>query len=376
MASRPITPPMKILSIDTTMAACSAAIVDTEAAQPLAEAFLPMERGHAEALAPMVDHLMRQSGLALSQIDRIAVTVGPGTFTGVRIGLSFARGLGVALGIPIIGIDSLSAIATNAPEESPLLVVLDARNDDVYAALFDASRRLIAGPLLSKTGSAAEMAPSETLLLGTASHTLRAVSGRSDLRMSKGSDLPIAAHFARLAARAEPAGIPAPLYLRAADAKPQATALRKIETLCFETADQSTASLLAVLHADAFEEGWTAAAFEGLLSLPGTAALIAMERGEPLAFILTRRAADEAEIITLGTRIPDQRRGVAQQLIGAQMERLKAAGVLTIFLEVATSNDPARALYGKVGFVEAGLRKDYYRRNGFHEDALVLRKEL
>ena len=83
---------MKILSLDTAMAACSAAVVDTDAGSPLAAAFVPMERGHAEALPPMVSEVLQVAGLDIRHIDRIAVTTGPGTFTGVRIGLAFARG--------------------------------------------------------------------------------------------------------------------------------------------------------------------------------------------------------------------------------------------------------------------------------------------
>ena len=367
---------MIILSLDTTMAACSAAVVDTEAATPLAEAFTPMERGHAEALPPMVGRVMRMTGLGLPQIDRIAVTVGPGTFTGVRVGLSFARGLGLTLGIPVAGIDSLSAIAANEAGDCPLLVLSDARNAEVYAAIFDRSHKLISGPQLSKIGDVADQLPSEALLLGTASAAVLAASGRDDLKISREGDLPVAARFAHLAVFAESGGLPVPLYLRAPDAKPQATALRKFEALSFVAAGRSSALLLAGLHADAFEESWTAAAFLDLLGMPGATALVAMERDEPLAFILTRQAADEAEIIALGTRLSAQRRGAAQQLISQQMARLQLAGVQRIFLEVARSNAPARALYGKAGFVEAGLRRGYYRRKGYLEDALVFRKEL
>jgi tRNA threonylcarbamoyladenosine biosynthesis protein TsaB len=118
---------MKILSLDTSMAACSVAVIDTGSVPPLAEAFRAMERGHAEALAPMVAEVMQASGLEFRDLDRIAVTIGPGTFTGVRIGLSFARGAGLACGVPVIGIDSLSAISANARSGLPLLVVAGAR---------------------------------------------------------------------------------------------------------------------------------------------------------------------------------------------------------------------------------------------------------
>ncbi len=128
---------MKLLALDTAMAACSVAVYDSQRACVLASAFASMERGHAEAIAPMVRDVMVEAGLEFRELDRIAVTIGPGTFTGVRIGLSMARGLGLALDRPVTGIDTLSAIAVNEAR-APLLVTADARRDEVYAALFDA----------------------------------------------------------------------------------------------------------------------------------------------------------------------------------------------------------------------------------------------
>lgn len=367
---------MKILSLDTAMAACSAAVIDTESPLPLAEACVAMERGHAEALPPMVAEVMAASGLAFADIDRIAVTTGPGTFTGVRIGLAFARGLGLALGIPVIGIDSLSAIAANEPAHAPLLVVSDARNGEVYAARFDAERKLISGPGVTTAVRASEELSSNMLILGTATSTVIAASGRADVSASRVNPLPVASHFARLAASALPGPMPAPLYLRAPDAKPQSVPLRQVSVLTFERADLPAASLLAALHEQSFDEGWTTSAFEDLLNMPGAAAEIAIELDEPVSFILTRRAADEAEIITIGTRPQAQRRGVAKQLLAHHFAGLAAQGVSRVFLEVAASNAAAQALYRGFGFTEAGRRKGYYKRSDGVEDAIVMRRDL
>lgn len=365
---------MKILSLDTAMAACSAAVIDTGSPLPVAEAFQPMERGHAEALPPMVAELMRTSGLDFGEIDRIAVTIGPGTFTGVRIGLSFARGLGLARGIPVIGIDSLTAIAANETARRPLLVVSDARNDEVYAASFDADRALISAPCI--TVAALANLPANGLVIGTAAPAVLAASGRSDVDASAAGDVPVAANFARLAAKAMPAGMPAPLYLRIPDAKPQSAPLRRAGQLTIESLSIAAAPLLAALHAESFEEGWTAAAFEELLRMPGATAAIARDNDEPLAFVLLRHAADEAEIITIATRPQAQRRGVARQLLESQMRELARQGVRFMFLEVAASNAAALALYHTIGFREAGRRKGYYQRRHGREDAIVMRRDL
>src|ERR1700740_3337346 len=103
---------MKILAVDTCLGACSVALLDDEKA--LAHRFELMDRGHAEALAPMVQEAMKEAGIAYDLLDRLAVTVGPGTFTGQRVGLAFMRGMRVALACPLVGVTTLEAMAEAA----------------------------------------------------------------------------------------------------------------------------------------------------------------------------------------------------------------------------------------------------------------------
>jgi ribosomal-protein-alanine N-acetyltransferase len=170
--------------------------------------------------------------------------------------------------------------------------------------------------------------------------------------------------------------MPAPLYLREPDAKPQAAPPRAAQPISFERATLVAAPLLAGLHAEAFEEGWSAAALQDLLRMPGAAAVMALDPTGPLGFILTRRAADEAEIITIATRPAMRRRGVARRLLARQLADLAGEGVRQVFLEVAPSNTAALGLYASAGFREAGRRKGYYRRGHGAEDAIVMLREL
>ena len=367
---------MKILSFDTAMGACSAAVIDTGSRLPLAAAYVPMERGHAEALPPMVAEVMRTAGLTISQIDRIAVTSGPGTFTGLRIGIAFARGLGQAAGIPVFGIDTLSAIAANESAISPLLVVSDARNDEVYAAFFDAGRNQLIAPHVTSAKDAAARTEAGTVVLGTAARAVLMAGSRTDLALSSAGNLPVAARFAALAANMRPGPMPLPLYLRAPDAKPQQSTLRQISEASIVHAGQEAAELLSRLHGEVFDDGWSAASFNALLGSPGTEAIIALDGAEPLGFLVTRNAADEAEVISIGTRPFVQRRGVARLLLARQLKTLAANGLRNIFLEVATSNLAAQKLYASFGFREAGRRKGYYKRDSGMEDAIILRCEL
>ena len=369
---------MKLLAFDTAMAACSVAVIDTNNALPLAEAFVPMERGHAEALAPMVQDAMAAAGLLFGDLDRIAVTTGPGTFTGVRIGLSLARGLGLSLGLPVVGLDTLSAIAANAGGGTPVLVAADARKEEVYTALIGADGTVLRTPAVVATAHAADGIAGGTLVLGTAAEAVIAASGRNDLLRSKAGDLPAASAFAHLATtRPAPDAMPAPLYLRAPDARPQAGYKPRPAPLRCHVADGAAAALFAEMHGECFDNPWTEDDFARLMAMAGAVAVIAEEGAEPVGFLLARQAADEAEIITVGTRPFAQRRGVASALVTHVSNILAGQRTRQLFLEVAASNTAARALYAACGFADAGTRKGYYQRPaGPREDAIVMRKAL
>ena len=116
---------MKILALDSSSGACSAAVrLD---GNTIARRFEIMERGQSERLMPMVKDLLDETGVAISDLDLIAVTVGPGAFTGLRIGLAAARGLALALGKPCFGVTTTQAVAAGAAGDAPLLVAIDSK---------------------------------------------------------------------------------------------------------------------------------------------------------------------------------------------------------------------------------------------------------
>ena len=122
----------KLLAVDTALGACSVAVLDGDTV--LAHQFVEMTRGHAEALAPMVDETMCRSGIGFAALDRLAVTTGPGTFTGQRVGLAFMRGLRVGLKKPLIGVTTLEAMAA-ATERNRAAAIHDAKRDEAYLLL-------------------------------------------------------------------------------------------------------------------------------------------------------------------------------------------------------------------------------------------------
>ena len=219
---------MKILAVDTALGACSAAILDDETV--LAHSFEEMERGHAERLALMVRETMEDSGLAFCALDRLAVTVGPGTFTGQRVGYAFMRSLRLALSRPLIGVTTLAGMAAAAMAEAcakAACVLHDAKRGEVYAYA-ECNGAVVLPAQLAKLEdataamhSAMESLSGSVAFAGTAG-TVAAQSWRERDRQAVETNVlsPDALWVARLAIRERvPGSIPRPLYLRPPDAR-------------------------------------------------------------------------------------------------------------------------------------------------------------
>ena len=129
---------MRILAVDTALSACSVCVLDAGAAAPAALRSEIMDRGHAEALMPMLADLERDVPGGFAAIDKIAVTVGPGSFTGLRVGLAAARAMGVGLGIPVVGVGTLAAFAAPVVASDGTLTIHPIRVDRVPRRWVDA----------------------------------------------------------------------------------------------------------------------------------------------------------------------------------------------------------------------------------------------
>jgi len=218
---------MKILAVDTALGACSAAVLDGEII--LARRFELMERGQAECLAPMVRDAMEEAALAFGSLDRLGVTIGPGSFTGQRVGYAFMRGLRLALKRPLIGVTTLAAMAQEALAETGAqgaAVLHDARRGEVYvSAVINGSwvpARLATLEVAMRTVlDAAGELEGPLAFAGTAG-PIAAQSWRAQGRAAVETDIsaPDALWVARLAlAEPEPDSVPRPLYLRPPDAR-------------------------------------------------------------------------------------------------------------------------------------------------------------
>ena len=197
---------MILLAIDTAAGLCAASVLDTTIGERGREV-RDLGKGHAEHLMDVIDTALSKAGLGFADLDAIAVSVGPGSFTGVRVGVATARGLALALKVPAVGVSTLEALAEEAREndaDRPVFVRIDAGRGQAYVAGFSSSGESVFGP------AALGLDEAESLV-----RDAMVVDGRT-------ADIGV---YARLAAgklaKGGPIPAPKPLYLRDADAKPQ-----------------------------------------------------------------------------------------------------------------------------------------------------------
>ena len=222
---------MKILAIDTALGAVSACVYLSATRAMLASESIAMTRGHAEALLPLVDRVLSRLDGGAGALDRIAVTVGPGSFTGIRVGVAAARAFALACGIPAVGVSTLSALAAPLISEAETGIVaaaVDARHGQVYVAAYTAAGRMILTPRIAPVREAVRMLGSGAIRLAGSGAPLMAIEAWSlGLAAEVAGELiaPDIRYVAHLGALAEPADAPArPLYLKPPDARPQTAA--------------------------------------------------------------------------------------------------------------------------------------------------------
>jgi len=218
---------MRILAIDTSCSAASAAIVESGQIEPLAVISRAMTRGQAEALAPMVEEAARGVEGGLGALDRIAVTTGPGSFTGIRVGLAMARAMGLALGVPVVGVSTLAALAApllSEPKPGVIAAAIDARHGSAYFQLFEASGRPLGPPRCDTLRECVRgIGAGPALLTGDAASLIATEAHRAGLPydLSAAADAPDIVAVARMGLALDPAGNPArPLYVKPPDARP------------------------------------------------------------------------------------------------------------------------------------------------------------
>lgn len=218
---------MILLAIDCAASLCASSVYDTGAAKELGRCVRDLGKGHAEHLMAVVEEALTQAGVVYADLGLIAVSTGPGSFTGVRVGVSAARGFSLALKIPAVGVTTLEALAQETRDAlgpRMVLAALDAGREEIHAALYDEAGVALREPAVLTLVDAAELAASGQIALAGTAAQLVADAAMVDKAFAFGPMLAAAdiGTYARLAAGKEPGERPKPVYLRAPDAKPQA----------------------------------------------------------------------------------------------------------------------------------------------------------
>ena len=220
---------MKILAIDTSLGAASACLFDSDSNELQARETVWLERGHDQIIIPLVDRIVAEAG-GRSCIERVAVTVGPGSFTGIRVGISAARAIGLALNVPVVGVSTLSAYV------APLLLdysdgvaaaAVDARHGRIFVTAFAGGNTIVAPRVAAPREAARSMGSGPLRLAGpsAAAVAIEAWSMGVSAEVVSDAGAPDIAFVARLGAAADPQSAPPrPLYLKAPDVTPPAPA--------------------------------------------------------------------------------------------------------------------------------------------------------
>ena len=386
---------MMLLGFDTATTACSAALWAEGAVR--AHRRIEAAGTHAEALVPMLCEVAAEAGTELGRMDRFAVTVGPGSFTGIRIGLATARGLALALGRPLVGLSTLEVLAAGVPaqeRDGPVLAALDAGSGRLYAQLFDRSLRPLRAPEAVTAGRcrafwrmrwrgsrsswrAPGAMPCWRRCRPSSVHGPRPGSPRPTPACWCAAPLPPPGTMrvpcgpsicGRPGRGRGPAPPPAGRRVREAPAGAAAS---------IETIRQTDLAAVAALHARCFDERWQPELIARVAVGPAGFGLLWRHEGEAQGFVLCRTNDARGEVLSLGVAPGARQRGIARALMTAAIDAAGERGVPALYLEVAEDNAAARHLYRTLGFAQVRRRPGYYARPEARTvDALTLRRVI
>ena len=409
---------MLVLALDTStdMLACAVARVDGGTMEVLAAGdHLCRRKANVELVSTCAD-VLAQAGLTMGDVDAVLVGRGPGSFTGVRIGIATGKGLACGLGTPLYGTSALDAVAWTAwaaGVRGKLAVAADAMRGEVYPGIYvlddEGAHRTFEAETVVKADVCvadwAGRADREDLRLaggGLAKYRARFEAAGFTSYADEALWLPTGEGLLRAAASPEGRsrignGDPAlvlPVYTRLSDAEEnerKRLGLKAPASVEVTGVDDALASIhlqlrpmsvndldmVAELESSVFAQGihtpWKRDMFYEELSQPGRTWWVAHDQGRVIGFAGGTLAGSDFEVYDVAVEEAHRRSGVASRLLSRVAYDAQMLGAQTISLEVWDGNEAARALYATLGFAEAGRRPDYY---GQGKNALILRADL
>lgn len=392
---------MKVLAIDSSGLTASVAVV--EDTYTIAEYTVDYKKTHSQTLLPMIDEVAKMTDLDLTAIDAIAVSGGPGSFTGLRIGSATAKGLGLALNKPLIHVPTVDGLAYQVFGCGDIICpIMDARRKQVYTGIYTFSRA--AG---KKEGTKEiepvfqvirmQMAISVEDLIKRLNNYNRPVVFLGDgvpvyrEMLSEGLKVPYtfapaymnrqrAAVIGALGIRYYKAGKyetameHQPEYLRQSQAERERAQREKAAKVRIRELKVEDAAAVEEMEYQSFPDPWSQNSILETISNPQTICLLAEKAGKAIGYLFVYTAVDEAEIARIAVVQEERKQGIGKCLLKALEGICRKKQIEKLLLDVREGNQAARAFYKKMAFQEDGIRKGFYEAPP--EDGILMSRQL
>ena len=376
---------MKIAALDSSGLVASVAIIEDEIL--VAEYTVHYKKTHSQTLLPMLDEVRKMIELDLGSLSAIAVSAGPGSFTGLRIGSATAKGLGLALNLPIIPVPTIDALAYNLYGTDKLVCpLMDARREQVYTGLYEYERnengtytlcRLLEQCAIGieEIAQIVNSFEREVIFLGDGVP----VYGEQLEKLVKVPYSIAPAHMNRQRASSvgvlgmqlyqkgiyESAREHKPVYLRVSQAERE-----RNDTIAIRKMEERDLEQVSRLEAENFSMPWSVDSFREMVSHPDALYLVAVDRGNICGTCGVRNISGEGEITNVVIREEYRGSGLAQKMLLDLISQGEKMGITAYTLEVRKSNAVAIHVYEKMGFVSEGIRPHFYEKPD--EDAVIM----
>ncbi|MDY2658249.1 MAG: tRNA (adenosine(37)-N6)-threonylcarbamoyltransferase complex dimerization subunit type 1 TsaB [[Ruminococcus] gnavus] len=392
---------MRVLAIDSSGLTATVAVV--EETQTVAEYTINYKKTHSQTLLPMIDEVVKMTELDLGTIDAIAVSGGPGSFTGLRIGSATAKGLGLALNKPLIHVPTVDGLAYNVFGcEDIICPIMDARRNQVYTGIYTFSKKAgekegtnLVEPVFQVIKM--QMAVSIEELAERLNRYRRPVVFLGDgvpvYKNVLAEKLTVPYSFApaymnrqRAAAvgtlaiqyyksgKFETAEEHRPDYLRVSQAERERAQREKEAELIVRELKMEDSAAVAEMEQQIFSDSWSEKSVMGTVQQKQSVCFAAEKAGHLLGYLLAYHAADEAEIARIAVQKEARRQGAAGKLMQALEHYCEEHKIEKLLLDVRESNEAARSFYTENGFVEDGIRQGFYVNPS--EDAVLMSRQL
>lgn len=380
---------MKILAIDTSSKICSVAILDNCAT--IIELQNDDEKTHSVKLMPMIDKAFKSTNLTLDDIDLLSCSVGPGSFTGVRIGIATIKAFADVKNIPAIGITSLESLAYNVKDDIPVSTlvcsIIDAKNENIYCGLYNFSDNICnelaifaenINISIKKINEVFEKEHFENIIfVGDASvlyndllksNFTNVIFASAENNVQKGTSIAFAGLSKYFQNSYVNSSTLSPIYLKKSQA--ERTLEEKIKILNMSLEDINE---ISPIFQTEFDEFWNIANLKNDFINPNSTYFVAKLNEEIVGIAGILKICDEANIMNIVTKINKRNLGVATKLLQSLILSAKEQHCTSITLEVNEHNRQAIHLYEKFNFKRIGLRKKYYNNT---DDAILMSQKI